>query len=47
MKAHDFRDHCVSVATWVNWEDTKDIFLSSSSSLRAKRGNPGGGVVQR
>jgi len=33
MEARDFRQHCMSVAHWVNWSDTKDIFLFGDPEL--------------
>lgn len=36
MKASDFRNHCMSIASWVNWEDTKDIFMFGDPELEVK-----------
>ena len=36
MKAQDFREHCMGIASWVNWEDTKDHFLFGNPQLEVK-----------
>jgi putative NIF3 family GTP cyclohydrolase 1 type 2 len=36
MKAQDFRKHCMSLASWVNWEDTKDHFLFGDPEVEVK-----------
>jgi len=36
MKAQDFRQHCMSLASWVDWEDTKDHFLFGDPAVEVK-----------
>ena len=37
MRAGEFLDHCRSVATWVNWTDTKDVVLHGDPDIETDR----------
>lgn len=37
MTAADFLEHCRSVATWVNWADTKDVVLHDDPDIETDR----------
>ena len=37
MKARDFREHCISVAPWVDWQgDTCDLFMHGDGEAEVK-----------
>jgi len=36
MKARDFREHCMSVAHWVNWEKTVDQFMDGDPDAEVR-----------
>ncbi len=36
MKAKDFREHCMQVAHWVNWEKTVDQFMAGDPDAEVR-----------